>query len=47
MFYFNMEPRLKWNTNVLAWVTNGSGLDVDTEPRLNYYYYIRLMAFLG
>jgi len=25
MFYFNMEPRLKWNKNVLAWVTNGSG----------------------
>jgi len=23
VFYFNMEPHLKWNKNVLAWVTNG------------------------
>jgi len=28
VFYFNMESRLKWNKNVLAWVTDGgaSGL---------------------
>jgi len=25
VFYSNMEPRLKWNKNVLAWVTNGGG----------------------
>jgi len=25
MFYFNIEPRLKWNKTVLAWVTNGGG----------------------
>jgi len=28
MYYFNTEPRSKWNKNVLAWVTYGrdSGL---------------------
>jgi len=25
VFYFHMEPHLKWNKNVLAWLTNGGG----------------------
>ena len=29
MFCFNMEPRLKRNKNVLAWVTNGSGSGLE------------------
>ena len=37
-----MEPRLKWNKNVLAWMTNGGGSSMkfflkfyfDMEPRL-------------
>jgi len=36
VFYFNMEPHLKWNKNVLAWVTSDGGLGVKFFKKIYF-----------
>jgi len=37
MFYFNVEPRLKWNKNVIAYVTYGGGSGMKFKKKIIFF----------